>query len=435
MEQVVYMEENGYVDQQTAAIITSFNLFNPNVNYFITCQFIGEFTNGGDAATTAKILPFKVDYMFTDRDKTRVVMEILFAVWLLIQILMFIYEAMLKDNDQDLENDTKNPHKLRRWLKATWWNVLHIVTLLLFVVSVVWYVILNIQNSNFKRQIKDISDSRSFIYMETLARKHESWTVCMVLAIVCAVLNIFRFIIFNPHMAVLWLSFETAGADLFWFLVFFMIVLLAFVFSGCFFFGSQMFDFSEFQWAIVTVMKGVFGDLDYDSMFEINRTIAPVYFFIFTVIIVTIMMNMFTGILGNAYDTANDDAPETPPMSETFGKLFDDLKAKLSRDKDELPPSPSKEYLVMLFQRTFSRMTAEQKEDDMKIEELAKMPGFQDMPGEVFMDIWKQLSSVNEPSEPEKRNLGIVDEDEDQQQEVGDEEEDEDEDDDEDDDE
>jgi len=80
-------------------------------------------------------------------------------------------------------------------------------------------------------------------------------------------LNIFRFIIFNPHMAVLWLSFETAGADLFWFLVFFMIVLLAFVFSGCFIFGSQMFDFSEIQWALVTVMKGVFGDLDYDSMF------------------------------------------------------------------------------------------------------------------------------------------------------------------------
>jgi len=129
------------------------------------------------------------------------------------------------------------------------------------------------------------------------------------------------------------------------------------------------------------------------------------------------MMNMFTGILGNAYDTANDDAPETPPMSETFSKIADDIKAKLSRDKDEVPPAPSKEYLVMLFQRTFARMTAEQKEEDMRIEDLAKMPGFQDMPGEVFMDIWKSLSAVNEPSEPEKRNLGIADEDEDQQQE------------------
>jgi len=78
-------------------------------------------------------------------------------------------------------------------------------------------------------------------------------------------------------------------------------------------------------------------------------------------------------------------------------------------------------------------MTAEQKEDDMKIEDLAKMPGFQDMPGEVFMEVWKDLSSVNEPSEPEKRNLGIVDEDEDQQQEVGDEEDEDDDDDDDDD--
>lgn len=40
VEQIRYMDENGYIDQQTSAIITTINTFNPNINYFCSSVFV-----------------------------------------------------------------------------------------------------------------------------------------------------------------------------------------------------------------------------------------------------------------------------------------------------------------------------------------------------------------------------------------------------------
>ena len=84
VEQIRYMDENGYIDQQTSAIITTINTFNPNINYFCSSVFvcfpppynhaflvvgftrflysqITEFPIGGDATVDIYIRPFKSD--------------------------------------------------------------------------------------------------------------------------------------------------------------------------------------------------------------------------------------------------------------------------------------------------------------------------------------------------------------------------------------
>ena len=43
IEQVRYMEENGYADQQTSAVVTTINTFNPNINYFCSSVFVCPF--------------------------------------------------------------------------------------------------------------------------------------------------------------------------------------------------------------------------------------------------------------------------------------------------------------------------------------------------------------------------------------------------------
>ena len=95
-------------------------------------------------------------------------------------------------------------------------------------------------------------------------------------AIVVGILSVFRYITFNPRMSILWLTVQRAGGDLFTFLIFFAIVFLAFVFFAIFVYGSQMFDYSEWQLALVSGLRGVFGDIDYDGMFLIHHTITPI---------------------------------------------------------------------------------------------------------------------------------------------------------------
>ena len=83
VEQIRYMDENGYIDQQTAAIVTTINTFNPNINFFCSSVFVcafshlsdnknapfhaflnqqlTEFPIGGDATVDIYIRPFKSD--------------------------------------------------------------------------------------------------------------------------------------------------------------------------------------------------------------------------------------------------------------------------------------------------------------------------------------------------------------------------------------
>ena len=93
------------------------------------------------------------------------------------------------------------------------------------------------------------------------------------------ILSFFRYITFNPRMSILWLTIQRAGGDLVTFLVFFAIVFMAFVFFAIFVYGSQMFEYSEWQWALISSLRGVFGDIDYDSMFLVQHQITPIVCF------------------------------------------------------------------------------------------------------------------------------------------------------------
>ena len=92
-------------------------------------------------------------------------------------------------------------------------------------------------------------------------------------------MSFFRYITFNPRMSILWLTIQRAGGDLVTFLVFFAIVFMAFVFFAIFVYGSQMFEYSEWQWALISSLRGVFGDIDYDSMFLVQHNITPIVCF------------------------------------------------------------------------------------------------------------------------------------------------------------
>lgn len=134
-------------------------------------------------------------------------------------------------------------------------------------------------------------------------------------AVVIGILSFFRYITFNPRMSILWLTIQRAGGDLVTFLVFFAIVFMAFVFFAIFVYGSQMFEYSEWQWALISSLRGVFGDIDYDSMFLVQHSITPIvcfrltspplqqsisafslcflcmqYFFAFTIVIIFILV-------------------------------------------------------------------------------------------------------------------------------------------------
>jgi len=396
IEQIEYMDENDYIDQSTSAVVTTINTFNPNINYFCSSVFVTEFPVGGDACVDIHIRPFKSSYYFSDTDIARAVLEGFFVVWLLFHLGMIMKIVF---------NEIRAGRSVLKWLHTPWWNFIFVLSISFYIVTIIWYVIMVRQSDTFVAGIKNIADTKDFEDMEAISESVSSWTYFAACSIVIGILSFFRYITFNPRMSILWLTVQRAGGDLFTFLIFFAIVFLAFVFFAVFVYGAQMFEYSEWQWALVSSLRGVFGDIDYDSMFLVHHTITPIYFFAFTIIIIFILMNMFVAIISDAYAAVNEEAASAPTITSSITTFFAKKIAKCSEDPDAIPPKMGRTEMMKLFKRTANRT----KVPELTKEQVARLPGFQDMCPETFEEVWKRVALATETSATEKQEVGLGD--------------------------
>jgi len=261
------------------------------------------------------------------------------------------------------------------------------------------------RSNSFVENIKNVADNRDFEDMETISDDITSWSYFAAVSVVIGILSFFRYITFNPRMSILWLTVQRAGGDLFTFLIFFAIVFLAFVVFAIFVYGSQMFDYSEWGLALVSGLRGVFGDIDYDSMFLIHHTITPIYFFMFTIVIIFILMNMFVAIISDAYAAVNEEAASAPTITSSITTFFTKRIAKCSEDPDAIPPKMGRTEMMKLFKRTAYRI----KVPELTKEQVARLPGFQDMCPETFEEVWKRVVLATEISATERQEVGLGD--------------------------
>ena len=111
-----------------------------------------------------------------------------------------------------------------------------------------------------------------------------------VAAIMIGILNIFRFLSFNRRFSIMWLTLSKAGLDLFVFIILFAVVCAAFVCAGNIIYGTHIYGFSRANLAIITTFLGMVDGLDFDELYTAQRICTPIYFILFTIIIVFILV-------------------------------------------------------------------------------------------------------------------------------------------------
>lgn len=60
-EQIAFLEENDWIDDNTRAVVLSINTFNPNLNFFTSTVLVTEFSIGGGCMNYYYIRPFRAD--------------------------------------------------------------------------------------------------------------------------------------------------------------------------------------------------------------------------------------------------------------------------------------------------------------------------------------------------------------------------------------
>jgi len=172
-------------------------------------------------------------------------------------------------------------------------------------------------------------------------------------------------------MSLLWATLSRASDDIIAFVFLFVIVFFGFVLMGHVLFGTDIYDFRTVFDALTSCFQMLLGNVDYDSMRNVNRVLAPIYFLLFVFLVFLTLVNMFIAILNDAYSDLHPDTIDLPPLATTFKKAIMRYWTKIKNPKDAMKSDllPSESKLL----KTLERANTSSETGQLKLSELKRL--------------------------------------------------------------
>ncbi|VDN20051.1 unnamed protein product [Dibothriocephalus latus] len=276
LSQVKTLQETGWLDDRTRAIIIEFAVYNPAVHLFGMVNIMFELPGTGGILPSYRIEPAN---LLSFVDVSQMTFEIICqGLFILALVGLLIKEAR---------------HLwVERWaylLSLRSWAQLLIIVGSFAAIAIFAYV--NIETKKL---------TRVAMWNEILA-----YLVAVVTFIaILTLLHIFRF---NKHIGLLGSVLRYANRDMKYFFVVFGIVFFSFVTTFYLLFLDTLAAYSSFIYSMETSFQIVLGKFDVTSMYELEPLLGPMVFAAFTLFIVFIMLNMFVAILTDSFEIVRKD--------------------------------------------------------------------------------------------------------------------------------
>jgi polycystin 1L2 len=68
-------------------------------------------------------------------------------------------------------------------------------------------------------------------------------------------------------------------------------------------FSVDVDEFRTFGRTLLTLFRSLVGDLDYDTLYDANRVVGPIFYIAFYTLMLLVLVNVFIAILGDAHQT------------------------------------------------------------------------------------------------------------------------------------
>jgi hypothetical protein len=75
-------------------------------------------------------------------------------------------------------------------------------------------------------------------------------------------------------------------------------------------FSVDVDEFRTFSMTLLTLFRSLVGDLDYDTLYDANRVVGPIFYITFYTLMLLILVNVFVAILGDAHQTIRQEDQE-----------------------------------------------------------------------------------------------------------------------------
>jgi len=318
------IEAEGFTDDQTRSVIIMMTVYNQNYNLFVYCKIIFEFTPGGLVYPNAFYTPLKVDLYQTSADQTRLVFEILCAVFLVIFTIRFFMELKMSQ----WETESCGTAFTSFW---TWYEIMMLIIGWACVGMLVWYMF----------QCQEVAvdvGSKYYLDFDGPAQGFELTGQIYSVGVWLCVMKSFKYMELSSKLSVINTAMAKGAVAMTTFFVIFMMVYMSFVFMGYQIFGPYVEGYSTFFDSVTSLFLSSAGVVDYYDIVMVSPVFAPMFFFMFVIIVVFIMLNMFIGIVCEAFSEASEETGDVTLMDEidtAYAEVMASIESMMSNKSEE----------------------------------------------------------------------------------------------------
>jgi hypothetical protein len=325
MNNITALKENLWVDERTRSVKVQFLTYNGNYALFDIIELGIEFHLGGTVDKSISITTVDLEFMWLDtllmKDLYRSICEVL----VLFYVISFAVGELQDLRAIHREHEELTAGNVFKLYVSEIWNILDLITIVLFVVYYVVYFAIYIisQNITVKDKFTFPQDQPVlFELLNNLAYAADSFqtlqTVSM-LNVFCCLAKMFKYFDAQGRLAVINKTFAIAAQDLAHFCIMLFAVMWVFSLIAYQTFGTKMANFANKSTAFHTVYRFCLGDFDFDALYEAGGGLGLLYFYAITLFIIFIMVNVFLAIVMDSYAEANEHAKNE---SSVFEEIF-----------------------------------------------------------------------------------------------------------------
>jgi len=324
LEGLVELENQGFIDDQTRAVIVQMTLYNPNYNMFLLAKLLFEFTPGGLVYPRAYYIPLKVKLYESPEDEVRMVFEITCVSFLLIWTIRFFVELRLTAWETGTYKNTFN----------SFWAFFEIGMLLLGWATgglLLWYMI----------QVADLDltvDTQYYPDMDGPSAGFQLQGQFMAIGCFLVIMKSFKYMEMSAKLGMINRALARSAGSLATFFAIFLMIYVSFVFMGYQIFGPYVEGYCTVFKSITSLFLSAAGVVDYADLKAASPIFAPLFFFLFVIAIVFIMLNMFVGIVCEGFTLESEDVGDETLGNEIYQAylgVLNEVKDMFSNRKEE----------------------------------------------------------------------------------------------------
>ncbi|CAH1263318.1 PKD1L3 [Branchiostoma lanceolatum] len=284
-----HLQENGWLDDFTKAIIVEINAYNANADLFAVVDLQVEFQAGRTAVTTKDIHIFKLYSYLGTAGQLTIAFQIIFAI--LFALSLF--------------REGKKLVKQKRKYFSQPWNTLEFLRLLLCIVAIVMFAVKEGVRNHHVDTLKSLQGG--YHSFRSIAVYSDVFASFLAILVFVMTLQFLQLLGFNRLIGALFHTLSSAGRKIAMFALLIFILITAYSTAGALLFGRWNRDYSSFPSAVRSQLLMIFETVSYHRIILSHPVVGRMFFFSYVVIAMIIVLNVFVSILDDELRTSKRD--------------------------------------------------------------------------------------------------------------------------------